>query len=35
MRETDYTEAELESRVDTYFGDQKDEMLSRKYQVIK
>ncbi|KAK4201193.1 hypothetical protein QBC40DRAFT_324984 [Triangularia verruculosa] len=30
----DYTEAELNSRVDAYFGSKKDEMLSRRYQVI-
>lgn len=31
----DYTEAELNSRVDQYFGADKDKMLSRRYQVIK
>jgi len=31
----DYTEAELESRVDGYFGEEKESMLSRHYQVIK
>lgn len=31
----DYTTGELDSRVDRYFGDKKDEMLSRRYQVIK
>jgi len=28
-------QAELESSVDSYFGDRKEEMLSRRYQVIK
>jgi len=31
----DYTEAELESRLDAYFGDRKEEILNRRYQVIK
>ncbi|GAB1316442.1 hypothetical protein MFIFM68171_06652 [Madurella fahalii] len=30
----DYTTVELNSRVDRYFGEEKDQMLSRKYQVI-
>ncbi|KAK5652923.1 hypothetical protein OQA88_9402 [Cercophora sp. LCS_1] len=30
----DYTEAELESRVDAYFGERKEEMLGRRHQVI-
>ncbi|KAK4163827.1 hypothetical protein QBC43DRAFT_263262 [Cladorrhinum sp. PSN259] len=30
----DYTTGELDSRVDRYFGDSKDAMLSRHYQVI-
>ncbi|KAB5511561.1 hypothetical protein GE09DRAFT_1047535 [Coniochaeta sp. 2T2.1] len=32
---TDYTEAELDSRVASYFGAGKDKMLSLRYQVIK
>ena len=35
MDDLDYTEAELESRLDTYFGDRKEEILNRRYQVIK
>ncbi len=31
----DYTTGELYSRVDRYFGENKDAMLSRRYQVIK
>jgi hypothetical protein len=31
----DYTEAELEGRLDKYFGEGKEEMKKRKYQVIK
>lgn len=31
----DYTQAELDSRVDRYFGADKDKMLTRHYQVIK
>ena len=33
--QADYTTGELDSRVDRYFGDEKDRVLSRKYQVIK
>jgi len=35
MGSKDYTTGELDSRVDRYFGDEKDAMLSRRYQVIK
>jgi hypothetical protein len=31
----DYTEAELDSRLDGYFGAEKEKMLNRHYQVIK
>lgn len=31
----DYTTGELDSRLDRYFGEEKEAMLSRRYQVIK
>lgn len=32
---SDYTTAELESRLDRYFGEDKEAMLGRRYQVVK
>jgi hypothetical protein len=35
LTDADYTTAELASRLPRYFGEDKDEILSRRYQVIK
>jgi hypothetical protein len=31
----DYTTAELDGRLDKYFGEEKEKLMKRRYQVIK
>ena len=35
LRSTDYTTAELEGRLEQYFGKDKEEVAKRRYQVVK